>query len=161
MTSQEIFDRLSAKFGTVPDAGIESKLDAPADPHIAAAPAHLKEIALFLRDDEELLFEHCSCLSGVDLKGKFAVIYHLASLTKKHKIIVRVEVPAENPSVPSVESVWKTANWHEREAFDMFGIVFTGHPDLRRILMPYDWEGHPLRKDYQVPEFYNGMRVPY
>jgi NADH-quinone oxidoreductase subunit C len=161
MISQEIFDRLNAQFGAVSDAGIVSKLDAPVDPSITVAPANLKAIALFLRDDEELQFEHCSCLSGVDLKGKFAVVYQLASLTKKHKITLRVEVLAENPSVPSVESVWKTANWHEREAFDMFGIVFTGHPDLRRILMPYDWEGHPLRKEYHVPEFYNGMRVPY
>jgi len=97
----------------------------------------------------------------LDLKGKFAVVYNLASIAKKHKLNLRVEVPAENPTIPSVESTWKTADWHEREAFDMFGIVFSGHPDLRRILMPYDWEGHPLRKDYQVPEFYNGMKVPY
>jgi len=72
-----------------------------------------------------------------------------------------VRVPKDNPHVPSVESVWKTANWHEREAYDLIGVVFDGHPDLRRILLPDDWEGHPLRKDYKVPEFYNGMKVPY
>jgi NADH-quinone oxidoreductase subunit C len=118
-------------------------------------------VAKYLRDDEEMQFDFLSCLSGLDLKGKFAVTYHLASTTKKHKIVLRVELPGENPAVQSVETIWKTANWHEREAFDMFGINFVDHPDLRRILMPYDWEGHPLRKDYQVPEFYNGMKVPY
>jgi NADH-quinone oxidoreductase subunit C len=106
-------------------------------------------------------FDYLSCLSGVDLKGKLAVVYQLYSMVKRHKITIRVEVSTENPSVPSVESIWRTANWHEREAFDLFGVIFTGHPDLRRILLPYDWDGHPLRKDYQVPEFYNGMKVPY
>ncbi|MEX0602057.1 MAG: NADH-quinone oxidoreductase subunit C, partial [Bacteroidota bacterium] len=67
----------------------------------------------------------------------------------------------EQPHIQSVSGVWGTANWHEREAYDLIGIVFDGHPDLRRILLPYDWEGHPLRKDYKVPEFYNGMKVPY
>jgi NADH-quinone oxidoreductase subunit C len=78
-----------------------------------------------------------------------------------HKIVLKVDVPADHPRCRSVEAVWKTANWHEREAFDLYGIVFEGHPDLRRILLPDDWEGYPLRKDYQVPEYYNGMKVPY
>jgi NADH-quinone oxidoreductase subunit C len=100
-------------------------------------------------------------LSGVDLKGRLAVVYQLFSMVKKHKITLKVEVPTDAPNVQSVESIWKTANWHEREAYDLYGITFIGHPDLRRILLPYDWEGHPLRKDYQVPEYYNGMKVPY
>ena len=78
-----------------------------------------------------------------------------------HKITLKVELTAENLHCQSVEAIWKSANWNEREAYDMFGILFDGHPDLRRILMPDDWEGYPLRKDYQVPEFYNGMKVPY
>jgi NADH-quinone oxidoreductase subunit C len=93
--------------------------------------------------------------------GKLGVVYHLHSTSLDHKIVLKTEVTAESPHAASVESVWKTANWHEREAFDLFGIVFDGHPDLRRILLPDDWEGHPLRKDYAVPEFYNGMKVPY
>jgi NADH-quinone oxidoreductase subunit C len=94
-------------------------------------------------------------------KGKLGVVYHLHSLKWNHKIVMKTEVSAENPHVRSVEAIWKTANWHEREAFDMYGIVFDGHPDLRRILMPDDWEGYPLRKDFAVPEYYNGMKVPY
>ncbi|MFA6542090.1 MAG: NADH-quinone oxidoreductase subunit C, partial [Bacteroidota bacterium] len=92
---------------------------------------------------------------------KLGVTYHLYSMVHRHKFVLKVEVPTDAPNIPSVESVWKTANWHEREAFDMYGIQFSGHPDLRRILLPDDWEGYPLRKDYEVPEFYNGMRVPY
>jgi len=104
------------------------------------------------------------CLSGVDYgNGTLGVVYHIYSMKHAHSFVLKVKVPVENPVVKSVESVWKSANWHEREAYDMFGIVFEGHPDLRRILMPYDWpEGsYPLRKDFQVPEFYNGMKVPY
>jgi NADH-quinone oxidoreductase subunit C len=161
MTPQEISEKLAAKFSGVSDIGLEAKLDAPVDPTIKVSPNHILEVAKFLRDDDDTLFDFLSCLSGVDLKGKLAVVYQLFSMVKRHKITIRVEVPTENPSVPSVESIWRTANWHEREAYDLFGITFAGHPDLRRILLPYDWEGHPLRKDYQVPEFYNGMKVPY
>lgn len=161
MTPQEILDRLSTKFAGITDIGIEAKLDNPVDPCIKISPAHILDVAKFLRDDEELQFDYLSCLSGLDLKGKFAVVYNLFSMGKRHKLTLRVEMPAEDPTVQSVESIWRTANWHEREAFDLFGINFAGHPDLRRILLPYDWEGHPLRKDYQVPEFYNGMKVPY
>ena len=161
MSPQEILDRLSAHFSGVPDIGIEAKLDNPVDPYVKVSPAHILAIAKFLRDDDEMQFDYLSCLSGLDLKGKYGVVYNLFSMSKKHKPTLRVETPAENPAVQSVESIWKTANWHEREAFDLFGINFSGHPDLRRILLPYDWEGHPLRKDYQVPEFYNGMKVPY
>jgi NADH-quinone oxidoreductase subunit C len=161
MTPQEISEKLAAKFSGVSDIGLEAKLDAPVDPTIKVSPNHILEVAKFLRDDDDMQFDFLSCLSGVDLKGKLAVVYQLFSMVKRHKITIRVEVPTENPSVPSVESIWRTANWHEREAYDLFGITFAGHPDLRRILLPYDWEGHPLRKDYQVPEFYNGMKVPY
>lgn len=160
MTPQEIVERLTAKF-TDPAFGIEAKLDAYVDPFIKTSPHRIREIAQFLRDDDELQFDFLSSLSGIDLKGKLGVVYHLFSIAKRHKITLRVEVPADAAEVQSVESIWKTANWHEREAFDLFGIRFAGHPDLRRILLPYDWEGHPLRKDYQVPEFYNGMKVPY
>ncbi len=165
MTTQDIHDLIKINFQ---DAVIDAKLESVSDPFIKVAVEKIKEIAIFLRDDERLQFDYLMCLSGVDLsqrdgfpKGKLAVVYHLFSMTHKHKIILKVEVPTDAPTVPSVESIWKTANWHEREAFDLYGIQFTNHPDLRRILLPYDWEGFPLRKDYQVPEYYNGMKVPY
>lgn len=158
MTAQEIHDILKAQFG---DAILEAKLENVPDPFIKINPEKIKEVAAFAKDDSRLQFDYLMCLSGVDYKGKLGVTYHLHSMTLRHKIVLKVEVPTDAPNVPSVESVWKTADWHEREAFDLYGLNFTGHPDLRRILLPYDWEGYPLRKDYQVPEFYNGMRVPY
>jgi NADH-quinone oxidoreductase subunit C len=103
-------------------------------------------------------------LSGVDeiKDGLLSVYYHLESTKLKHKITLKVSTDRNNPEVPSVIEVWKGADWHEREAYDMFGIIFLNHPDLRRILMPYDWDaGFPLRKDYENPEFYQGMKVPY
>lgn len=158
MTPQEILDTLKAKFA---DAIIDSKMDAP-QPWIQIAAERTRAICEYLRDDERLKFDYMSCLSGVDYNdGKLGVIYHLTSMPLKHKIVLKAFCTKENPHVQSVSEVWGTANWHEREAFDLIGIVFDGHPDLRRILLPYDWEGHPLRKDYKVPEFYDGMKVPY
>lgn len=158
MTAQEIYDILKSQFG---EALLESKLESVVDPFIKIQPDKIKEVAAFAKNDERLQFDYLMCLSGVDYKGKLGIVYHLFSMTHKHKIVLKVEVPTENANVPSVESIWKTANWHEREAFDLYGINFIGHPDLRRMLLPDDWEGHPLRKDYEVPEYYNGMRVPY
>lgn len=94
--------------------------------------------------------------------GNLSVLYHLESLPNRKKLVIKTILPKENPEVPSVTALWASADWQEREAYDMYGIVFTGHPNLIRILMPYDWEyGYPLRKDYKNPEFYQGIKVPY
>lgn len=109
-------------------------------------------VCTFLRDDTELSFDFLSDLTAVDHLGRkprFDVIYHLYSLHKNHRFRLKVRV-GEAESVPSVSSVWRAANWLEREVFDMFGIGFDNHPDLRRILMPEDWIGHPLRKDFPL-----------
>ena len=159
MIPQEISDTLKARFG---EAILESKLEGVLNPFVRVAPDRMQDVALFLRDDEQMQFDVLMCLSGVDYtSGKLGVVYHLHSMKRNHKITLKTEVTGDHPRIASIESVWRTANWHEREAYDLFGIVFDGHPDLRRILLPDDWEGHPLRKDYQVPEFYNGMKVPY
>jgi NADH-quinone oxidoreductase subunit C len=158
MIPQEIHSALQE----LPDAVLEAKLDGVIDPFIKIAPGRIKDVSLVLRDDERMLFDSLMCLSGMDYTGgRLGVVYHLNSTKWNHKIVLKVDVTAENPHCQSVESIWKIANWLEREAYDMYGIVFDGHPDLRRILMPDDWEGYPLRKDYQVPEYYHGMKVPY
>jgi len=159
MIPQEILEAIKTRF---PEAVVDAKVEGVIDPWIQIAPQMIGEVAKFLRDDEQSAFDLLMLLSGIDYTGgRLGVVYHLNSTKRGHKIVLKVDVPAENPHCRSVEAVWKTANWHEREAFDMYGIVFDGHPDLRRILMPEDWEGFPLRKDYQVQEFYNGMKVPY
>ncbi len=159
MTPKEIHETLKSRFG---DVILDAKLEGVLDPFVKVAPDRIKEVSLFLRDDERLQFDLLMCLSGVDFTGgKLGVVYHLNATKLNQKIVLKVDVAAENPHCQSVESVWKTANWHEREAFDLYGIIFDGHPDLRRILLPDDWKGHPMRKDYQVPEYYNGMKVPY
>ncbi len=159
MIPEEIHDALKTRFG---DAIREAKLDGVHDPFIKVAPERIRDVAFALRDDPAMQFDTLCLLTGMDYTGgKLGVVYHCASIALGHKIVLKVDLPADNPHLPSVEPVWKTANWLEREAFDMIGILFDGHPDLRRILMPDDWEGHPLRKDYKVPEYYNGMKVPY
>lgn len=158
MTAEEIYNSLKTEFG---EAILEAKMDAM-QPWILLAPHRMKEIALFLRDDASTQFDYMMCLSGVDYNdGRLGVVYHLFSMVHKHKIVLKAFCTKDNPHVQSVTSVWGTANWHEREVYDLFGVTFDEHPDLRRILLPYDWEGHPLRKDYKVPEFYDGMKVPY
>lgn len=126
--------------------------------------AHILDVCKKLQADASCYFDMLSCLTGLDNgaeAGTMEVIYNLYSIPFNTHLMLRVVVPRDNPEVPSVTAVYKTADWHEREAFDLFGIRFTGHPDLRRILLPADWEGHPLRKDYKHQEYYRGVRVEY
>jgi len=129
----------------------------------------IADVCLELRDNPETYFDFLSCLSGVDYGvtgglSRFGVVYHLASIPYNTQLVLKVSVENDRsednlPSFPSVSSVWKTADWHEREAFDMIGIFFENHPDLRRILLPDDWEGYPLRKDYKEAEEYKGIKI--
>ena len=112
----------------------------------------LLEAAQFLKEDRETAFNFLSDLAAVDRLGlggeaRFEVVYHLYSLERRHRLRLKVFAEGEPPTVPSVVSVWATANWHEREVYDLFGVHFEGHPNLSRLMMPEDWEGHPLRKD--------------
>ena len=109
-------------------------------------------------------FDMLSCITGVDNgpeSGTMEVIYHLYSIPFNYSLALKVLLPRENPEVESVVSIWKSANWLEREVYDMFGIGFKNHPDLRRILMPADWKGYPLRKDYKHEDYYRGVKIEY
>ncbi len=113
----------------------------------------IMDICRFLHDDPELSMDYLVDVCGVDYpdrKFRYEVVYNLYSIKHKHRIMIKALVPEDNPGIDSVVPIWIGANWHEREACDMYGIVFNGHPDLRRILMPEDWEGYPLRKDYPL-----------
>lgn len=172
---EEIFNSLKERFG---ESIIEFKTGVPVEDYIVVNPFEIDKVCTFLKDTDGYEFDNLMNLSGVDdangkngtdedgsLKiegGTFSIYYHLESMRLKHKVTLAVRMPRENPEAASVSEIWRSADWHEREAYDMFGIKFLNHPDLRRILMPYDWEaGHPLRKDYKNPEFYQGMKVPY
>lgn len=173
--TQEIFDVLKEKFG---EAVLELISTPPFESIITISPLQINVVSLFLRDNDDLKLDSLVCLSGVDdangksIKsengdtkiegGTLSVYYQLESTSIRHKVTLKVSAPRENPEVASVALTWHHADWHEREAYDLVGFKFLNHPDLRRILMPYDWEaGYPLRKDYKNPEFYQGMKVPY
>jgi NADH-quinone oxidoreductase subunit C len=174
MSGPTVLDRLKKKFGDK-IAGVNAQA---IDPWIEVLPSALVEVCKYLKADPDLKFEMLKCITGTDFlevdpkkaaKATFEphteVVYHLSSITKKHSLVIKVmlprwkdDVPGSLPEVPSVCQIWPAANWHEREVYDLSGINFIGHPDLRRILCPEDWEGYPLRKDYELPLEYHGIR---
>ena len=117
--------------------------------NIAVAPDHLYQLMTDLRNNKETSFDYLFCLSGVDWQPELGVVYHLESTNHRHSIVVKVKTAdRENPKLDSVCDIWKTAEFHEREVFDFFGIVFNNHPNLKRLFLTEEWEGFPLRKDY-------------
>lgn len=155
---------LATEFGGEAVIAVE---DAGLQPALVIHREELAAVCLFLRDHEETYFDFLSCISAVDNgteSGSFSVVYHLASIPYRHQLTLKVILENDRgldnlPVVPTVTNVWRTADWHEREAFDLMGIYFDGHPDLRRILLPEDWEGYPLRKDYEEVETYHGIAI--
>lgn len=128
------------------------------------AAVDVVSVMTYLHEDPSLYFDMLSCVTGVDngpAAGTVEVIYHVYSIPFDRSLSVKTVVERSHPEVDSVTSIWKSANWLEREVYDMFGIHFNNHPDLRRILMPNDWEGFPLRKDYQHQDSYREIKVKY
>jgi NADH-quinone oxidoreductase subunit C len=156
MTPAEVCQKITDRFGSEHIASFNEKA---LDPYITVPPASVRDVCRFLKEDPALAFDCLSNMSGVDYlkEGKIQVVLHLYSYVHRHRIVIKADVPRDNPVMPSVESVWKAANWHEREIYDLLGVVFSDHPDLRRLLMPEDWVGHPLRKDFVEPEEYHGI----
>jgi len=174
MDVAEIHQRLQAEFG--PEV-VLAAVDTVRDPWIEIAPAGIVAVCVFLRDEPDLQFDTLSDLCGVDwletdrkkkalADPRVEVVYHLFSLPHRHRLVLKVKLPrwkdnavGSLPEIPSVTSVWAIADWHEREAYDLVGIDFLGHPRLKRILCAEDWVGHPLRKDYEFPLEYHGIRA--
>lgn len=174
MSEKSLLQMLQSRFGDVVTGGDSDAID----PWIQVEPRGLVKICTYLRDDSTLRFDMLNCITGVDYFEPDAkkaaktpwqphteLVYHLSSIALKHTLVIKVLLPrwkddqeGSLPEVDSVSSVWRTADWHEREVYDLSGIFFLGHPNLRRILCPEDWVGHPLRKDYQMPLEYHGIR---
>ena len=174
MTSAEIIAALETRFGD----RIKAKNADAIDPYVVVDAKDLVEVCRFLRDDPALLFDFLHNISGVDyfepdpkkapkagFEPHMEVVYHFSSIAHKHRFVLKVMLPrwkgdkaGELPEVPTVSDIWPAANWHEREVFDLSGVMFTSHPDLHRILLADDWVGHPLRKDYEFPLEYHGIR---
>jgi NADH-quinone oxidoreductase subunit C len=130
------------------------------DPLTETSPVpaeRLLEVARSLRDGPSTRFDYLRCIAAVDYGEEFELVYLLFSYIHRRDFKLKVRVPRARPEVPSIESVWPAAAWHEREAFDLMGIRFPGNSDLRRLFLPEDWVGHPLRKDYQEPAEYAGI----
>jgi NADH-quinone oxidoreductase subunit C len=154
MTLPEIHARLRKRFGEAigdwqePQAG---------DASIRVTAGQLHAVCAFLRDDPAFRFDLLRIVSAVEQPECFSSVYHLYSYEHGHSAVLRADLDKADPRVDSVMDLWIAAEWHEREAFDMMGIVYEGHADLRRILLPDDWDGYPLRKDYEAPKSYNGV----
>jgi NADH-quinone oxidoreductase subunit C len=126
--------------------------------------ADLLSVCSALYNNPATYFDMLSCVTGIDNgpeAGTVEVVYNLYSIPFNLHLTLKVLLPRDNSQIESVVHIWKTADWHEREIYDMFGVVFLNHPDLRRILMPADWEGHPLRKDYKQQEYYRDIKIEY
>ena len=166
--AEEIFKILKERFGP----GILEEIVQGPEPLLVFDPAILRDLGLFARDDPRLRFDLLSVISTVDWlpqaasadgktperKGLIEVAYILDSTVHHHRLFAKTRLDREKPRIASVEDIWRTADWHEREAFDLMGVIFEGHHNLVRILCAEDLEGHPLRKDYVIPETYHGVR---
>ena len=154
--SKELFDKIAALSG---DAVSGYTDQGTKDPYFLVAADRWPTVAQTLKTHSDLAFDFLNCMTAVDWikQNKMQVVYHLYSYRHGHSAVVKIDLPRDNPEVPSACGVWKAANWLEREQYDLLGVSFTGHPDLRRLLMPDDWVGFPMRKDYKEAPKYRDM----
>jgi NADH-quinone oxidoreductase subunit C len=155
LSTHEVHALLADRFGDAVGPLSEAKID----PFCVVKRERIVEVCRFLKAEPGLELDFLEDLTAIDWpkRNVIEVVYHLLSYTHRHSIVLKVEADRASPIVPTVEGVWKTANWFEREVYDLFGVTFEGHPDLRRIMLPDDWIGHPLRKDYQEAGGYHGL----
>jgi NADH-quinone oxidoreductase subunit C len=157
MSPQQVFELLKKRFGGAVLAW-DGENSIPAK--IEVLPDSLHEVAAFLKNTGDLEYDQLMCLTGQDLGNELSVVLNLFSTKHHAAITLEAKVTREHPELDSVSDLYATANWHEREAYDMVGVVFTGHPNMKRILLPDDWEGYPLRKDYKPADSWHGMPIP-
>jgi NADH-quinone oxidoreductase subunit C len=157
MDAKEIYSNIAQNF----PQQVSGFDDQCFDPVFTVAPLSIVEVCLQLKDDKALDFSVLSDLTAVDLPKDniLTVVYHLYSYSARHQIVLKADLDRETPRIATLEGVWKVANWFEREVYDLFGVIFEGHTDLRRIMLPEDWVGHPLRKDFVEQEEYDGIRT--
>ncbi|HTH81793.1 MAG TPA: NADH-quinone oxidoreductase subunit C [Mucilaginibacter sp.] len=166
MSFEDIKLLLTDKFGADVLVGEET---GGLQPALLINPDSIVGVCLELRNNPKTYFDFLSCLTGVDYgteTNRFGVVYHLSSIPYKSQLTLKISTAHDRsgetlPTFKSITSVYRTADWHEREAYDLTGIFFEGHPDLRRILLPDDWEGYPLRKDYKTAEYYKGIKIDF
>jgi NADH-quinone oxidoreductase subunit C len=159
MDNQTVQEKLKARFGNAIEAIHEFRDELT----VVVQKDRIVDICSFLKSDPNLSYDFLSDLCGIDMytpEKRFGVVYNVLSLKNKHRFRIKTFTEEENPRVLSVTSVWGTANCHERETFDMFGIVFEGHPDLRRVYMPEDFEYFPLRKDFPLMGIPGSLPLP-
>ena len=159
---EDVSENPNQKFGKMIEDKFPGSLDAELnDSHIHLRQDNWREIAEWLKSEKNLLFDSLQCITGMDIgEDKLESRYNLHSMDHGHAIEIRIAVPVNGAKIPSIEQVWRIGDWFERETYDMVGITFEGHRDLRRMLLPEDWEGYPLRKDYDVQETYHGIAIP-
>ena len=156
MNNLDLLNKIKAKFPSVEEFKKENYTVADGVLTLNVPSDKFLELSKELKNDQEFDFDSLMCLSGVDYPDRFETVYHLSSIDLKHKITLKVALNKTAPKVESVTGIWETANWHEREAYDMFGIIFNNHPDLRRILTVEGTTDFPLRKDYAAkPDQYD------
>ena len=162
LTPEQIFATVKESYADL----VASDDPAAKEPHLVLSAdavgddARFVEFMTFCRDDERLYLDLLSCLSAVDYPDRdvIEVVYMLDSTVHNHWLVMKVALPRNAPEIASVENIWRTADWHEREAYDLLGVRFRGHHNLVRILCAEDWVGHPLRRDYVIPDEYHGMK---
>ncbi len=157
MQTSEIFQKLLNHFGKDVILELTEANEEVRDPFITVLAKKIDKISLYCRVETDFYFDHCQSITGVDTQETFTCVYHLFSYVHKHTLVIKTTVAREDPSLPSCIAVWPSADWYEREVYDLYGVRFEGHPDLRRLLLPEDWQGHPMRKDWQEPPTYRTM----